>query len=223
MMEYIIIKQKRKTASIAIDKDLRVVVKVPKYMSQTAIKKLVAEHETWIETTLKKKKVLYETQDFIKTGRLLYLGNYWPVTFENGNNQQGKVVFNETSGFKIQTTGDEKQIRGLVELFFKERAKIYLKELSDEYAARLGVQYHKITIRKQATRWGSCSRQGNLSYNLKILCAPTDMIAYVVLHEVMHLRHFNHSQAFWKAMEEEMPDYKRRMNYFKQFGQNFMI
>ncbi len=222
-MEYITVKQNRKTASIMIDENLNVIVKVPKYMSQVSIKKLVNDHEEWIKTTLEKKKMIYETQDFIKTGKLLYLGTYWPVNLKKGNYQKGKVDFNKVSGFEIQTTGDEKQLRKLVETFYKQQAYIYLKELTDEYAARLGVQYHKITIRKQATRWGSCSRQGNLSYNLKILCAPTDMIAYIVLHEVMHLRHFNHSQAFWKAIEKEMPDYKRRMNYFKQFGQNFMI
>ena len=222
-MEYIVFKQKRKTASIAIDKELKVIVKVPRYMSQKQIKCLVEKYEDWIKTTLEEKKVLNATQDFINTKKLLYLGTYWPITLEQGDFSKAKITFDEARGFHIQTSGDKAQLREVVEEFYREKAKLYLKHLTDQYATRLGVTYHKINIRKQNTRWGSCSKQGNLSYNLRVLCAPMEMIEYIVLHEVMHLRHFNHSQSFWKAIEEEMPDYKRRMNYFKEFGQNFMI
>ena len=217
MIEYVVLKQKRKTASIAVDKDLKVVVKVPRYMSQKEIAKLVSRHEAWIQKTLDRKTLLNETQDFIKTNKLLYLGTYWPIRLEKGDFEKGKISFEESSGFHIQTSGDEVQIRELVEQFYREKAKVYLTQITQQYAAHLELVYHKITIRKQNTRWGSCSKQGNLSYNLRILCAPMEMIEYIVLHEVMHLRHFDHSKSFWKAIEAEMPDYRRRMNYFKEF------
>ncbi|WP_172674761.1 M48 metallopeptidase family protein [Cellulosilyticum ruminicola] len=105
----------------------------------------------------------------------------------------------------------------------KIRSKKIFLNLTEKYAQLVGVKFNKITIRKQETRWGSCSQNGNISYNVKLMCAPMEIIEYVILHEVMHLRHFNHSTAFWENIKMIMPDYKKRMDYLKQFGHNFII
>ena len=150
------------------------------------------------------------------------MGEYRKIERVNTFLQNFSIDFND-KGFIIVSDGSENVERQLVEKFFRKQAKEELTGLADFYAKKVGVKYHKITIRNQATRWGSCSSKGNLSFNLKIMCAPKEMIEYVVLHEVMHLKHFNHSKAFWQSIEEVMPNYKVCMNYFKQYGQNFMI
>ena len=221
-MEYTVIKQKRKTATIVITEQQEIHVKVPKYMTKKQIDWLVKQHEEWILKTIEKKKVLSETKDWYKTHKLLFLGEYWPVTIIEDPLKAPKVDFN-VEGFIMVSDGSEKNARQAVEKFYRTKAKEMLLPLAERYAETVGVSFQKITIRNQKTRWGSCSSKGNLSFNLKILCAPIEMIEYVVLHEIMHIRRFNHSKEFWKDIEELMPDYKRRMNYFKQFGQNFMI
>ena len=75
-----------------------------------------------------------------------------------------------------------------------------------------------MTLRKQKTRWGSCSSKGGLSYNIRLMSAPIEVIEYVVLHEVMHLIYFDHSKAFWNAIAKVMPDYKTRQSYLKEQG-----
>ena len=221
-MEYTVVKQKRKTATIVINDQLEVLIKVPKYTTKKQIEAIVSKHETWILQTLEKKKQLAMQKDWYHTGRIMYHGTYWPIEIITDSAIRQKVDFTE-KGFIIVSDGSESMSRQLVEQFYRQQAKDQLTKLAYQYAKMVGVQFEKITIRNQKTRWGSCSSKGNLSFNLKILCAPAEMIEYVVLHEVMHLKHFNHSKEFWKDIEVIMPNYKICMNYFKQFGQNFMI
>ena len=98
-------------------------------MSKAAIQKLVTDHESWIQNTLSSKTRVYETQDFIRTGKLLYFGTYWPVNLIKTASKKGKVSFDEVRGFEIQATGDELQLRQLVEAFYREQASIYLNSL----------------------------------------------------------------------------------------------
>jgi len=221
-MQYTIIKQKRKTAIIVVNDQLEVLVKVPQYMTKKQIEYLVDKHEKWIIESLEKKKSFNEKNDWYQTNQMLYLGEYWSVIQMSNLGKKPRAFF-DGKRFIVISDGSEAAARAQMELFFRKKAKEVLIPLVNEYADLLGVRFNKITIRKQVTRWGSCSSKGNLSFNVKILCAPIEMIAYIALHEVMHLKHFNHSSAFWEEIEGVMPDYKRRMNYFKQFGQNFII
>lgn len=97
-------------------------------------------------------------------------------------------------------------------------AKSYIPERVKYYAVQMGLSYGRITIRSQQTRWGSCSGKGNLNFNCLLMLAPTQVIDYVVVHELCHRRHMNHSAAFWKAVEEVMPDYAQWRKWLKENG-----
>ena len=104
-------------------------------------------------------------------------------------------------------------------------ADLALKVISvkvKHYAGLMNVQYGRITIRNQKTRWGSCSSKGNLNFNCLLMLAPDEVVDYVVIHELCHLIEMNHSKAFWKQVEQVMLDYKKHRKWLKDHGNEIM-
>ena len=96
------------------------------------------------------------------------------------------------------------------------RAKRVIPVKVRKFAELIGVTYGRITIRNQKTRWGSCSAEGNLNFNCVLMRAPEEIVDYVVVHELCHRIHMNHSKAFWGEVEKIIPDYKRRRLWLKE-------
>ena len=99
-----------------------------------------------------------------------------------------------------------------------ERAKRIFPERTAYFALRMGVDYGRITIREQKTRWGSCSSKGNLNFNWKLILAPPEVLDYVVVHELCHLKKMNHSKAFWDEVGKVMPEYETYKLWLKENG-----
>ncbi len=97
-----------------------------------------------------------------------------------------------------------------------ERAKRIFPERTAYFAKWMGVDYGRITIREQKTRWGSCSSKGNLNFNWKLVLLAPELLDYVVVHELAHRREMNHSKNFWKIVEAELPDYRERRRRLKE-------
>ncbi|MCM1044516.1 MAG: M48 family metallopeptidase [Candidatus Gastranaerophilales bacterium] len=91
------------------------------------------------------------------------------------------------------------------------------------YHALTGGDYTSITIRDQKTRWGSCSSKGTLSFNYRLIYAPSKVMDYVVVHELCHLTHMNHSKNFWAMVERIMPDYRAQKAWLKEHGQELTV
>lgn len=83
-----------------------------------------------------------------------------------------------------------------------------LEPAVEEYSKKLGVEFNRITIKKQRSRWGSCSSSGNLNFNLWLVCLPRELIRYVAWHEVAHMKEKNHRRAFWRLVETEFGNYR---------------
>lgn len=90
------------------------------------------------------------------------------------------------------------------------------------YAGQIGVDYGRITIRNQKTRWGSCSGKGNLNFNCLLMLTPEPVQDYVVIHELCHRKEMNHSQKFWAEVAKVMPDYKEKRKWLKEHGEEIM-
>lgn len=112
----------------------------------------------------------------------------------------------------------EQNQRQYLEKRYREAAKEYIPKRVDYFIALTGGSYERITVRGQKTRWGSCSSRGTLSFNWKLMLAPPAILDYVVVHELCHLTHMNHSREFWQAVERVLPDYKERRRWLREHG-----
>lgn len=122
---------------------------------------------------------------------------------------------------KIKENAVKKQSMGFTDQEkrrYKEAAKKIFLEKTSYYADIMGVTYHRITIREQKTRWGSCSSQGNLNFNWKLILAPAKVQDYVVIHELAHRIEMNHSSNFYRVVADVMPDYKVWQTWLKVNG-----
>lgn len=95
------------------------------------------------------------------------------------------------------------------------RAKRIIPQRVRYYAEMMGVDYGRITIRMQKSRWGSCSSKKNLNFNCLLMRAPDEIIDYVVVHELCHLKEMNHSKRFWAEVEKVIPDYADRRKWLR--------
>lgn len=105
--------------------------------------------------------------------------------------------------------------------FQKAAGEVFLQR-SRYFAELLNVHFNRITIREQKTRWGSCSSKQNLNFNWKLILAPPEILDYVVVHELCHLKEMNHSPAFWHEVEQILPDYPQRKKWLKDNGWKLM-
>lgn len=88
---------------------------------------------------------------------------------------------------------------------------------------KLNLEYNKVFIKDQKTRWGSCSSQGNLNFNYRLVMAPLPVIDYLVTHELAHLAEMNHSKRFWSLVERVCPEYKKHRQWLKEHGSELTL
>lgn len=117
--------------------------------------------------------------------------------------------------FPPDMTAQQKQA---LEKRFRQAAAEYIPARVTYYHQFTGGSFQRITIRAQKTRWGSCSSRGTLSFNWRLMLAPPRVLDYVVVHELCHLKHMDHSRNFWNAVAEIMPDYKEHKKWLKENG-----
>ena len=103
-----------------------------------------------------------------------------------------------------------------------EKGKEVIPQKVDDYAKIVGVDYGKITIRCQRTRWGSCSNKGNLNFNCLLLLLPDEMMDYVIVHELCHRKEMNHSAQFYGEIEKVLPNYRECQKWLKEKGSVYL-
>ena len=113
----------------------------------------------------------------------------------------------EADSMKIQPLSEAEQ------RLYRDKAREIFEQKVSYYAQMMGVSYGRIAIRDQKTRWGSCSGEGNLNFNWRLIFAPA-----VVVHELAHRKEMNHSPRFWRVVEDTMPEYRKYQKWLKENG-----
>lgn len=154
---------------------------------------------------------------------ILLHGNEYKLTIRNFPGKNPKVFFrgsyfevyiNRNSTFADSSAAVEKALSG----WLYKRAEVIIGERLKHYCGIIGANYNRFCIKAQKTRWGSCSSKGNLNFNWRLVMAPLWVLDYVVVHELSHLKHMNHSKEFWNTVSLYIPDYKKAVVWLKDNG-----
>lgn len=118
----------------------------------------------------------------------------------------------------IIVAGDEAHLQRRLVDWLKAEAKRDLTKASAFYADAMGVKFHRLSVRDQKSRWGSCTSDGTLSYSWRLVLAPPFVLDYVAAHEVAHLKHMNHGRGFWRLVLSHCPEASRAKTWLKKHG-----
>jgi predicted metal-dependent hydrolase len=119
---------------------------------------------------------------------------------------------------RILVPGDAAHLKRRLTDWLKREAKRDLLAASEHHARAIGVSFRRLSIRDQASRWGSCSADGSLSYSWRLILAPSHVLDYVAVHEVAHLKHMNHGMRFWRLVLTHCPHAGEARSWLRQYG-----
>jgi predicted metal-dependent hydrolase len=214
-----------KTLKIQVYPHGGVEVVAPPSTRAKTIEAFVAEHSDWINKTKRQFASLRPPEPTLPDCiELKALNEKVPVHFSIAD----KAVAREQHGIlNIQAPALEGKICWpLLQNWLKKRAKKYLPELCLQTGKAIDLNPHKVHIRLQKTRWGSCSSRGTINLNAALLLRNPAEVHYVIIHELCHLRHMNHSQRYWKTVGQHVPDWKsldKNLNEAWQTSPNWLI
>ncbi|MBD3329019.1 DUF45 domain-containing protein [Candidatus Dojkabacteria bacterium] len=214
-----IIRSDRKTIGIQITEKGEIIVRAPKIATKESIHTVLSASEKWIEKKLNKiaqQQARYKVKKFVPGEEFLYMGEkYKLVVAEKPIN---KVDLHDNLIISSKLAGNPKLARKALEDWYREELRSFVNDKARQYAQNLEVEYKKIRITGAKTRWGSCSGKKNLNFSWRLIMAPEEIIDYVVVHELCHLREMNHSKRFWELVSTIVPDWKDKRKWFKENG-----
>ena len=216
--------QRRKSATIKVE-DGVVIVVVPQGLTVERIVKLLNDKSRWIKEKLALHFQTHANSDkqYVSGESFSYLGRNYRLKVSKGCYQPAKLCHGRFTISLMRGTDDPELIAESLRAWFEHRAKIKLTEKAKRYAKQIGVEYTSIGIKSYKSRWGSCGIDGSIDFNWRIIMAPNRIVDYVVVHELCHLIHHDHSPKFWKMVERIMPDFAASKEWLKENGASLIV
>ncbi len=209
-MKYQLIRSKRKTLSLQISDNAELLVRAPNRLSIKKIESFIHEKQYWIE---KKQALIKNTKlkmHYHEDEAFLYLGNTY--TLKLIHMQKPQIHFD---GAYFYLSGDGETH---FHTWYKNSFKNIALPRLDYYANLHQLNYNKVYLKAQKTRWGSCSHVNNINLNYLLIMAPMSVIDYVIVHELAHIKHKHHQSEFWQLVESILPNYHQAKHWLKEQG-----
>ncbi len=216
-----IIRTHRRTLSLEIQKDGRLIVRSPHQIPRNQIISFVQSKENWIKKKQELVKAQYKDipeRNYVTGEQFLFLGENYAL--ELVKSQEKPLILKDKFYLAEKFQGNGKHI---FEDWYKKQARqeiIYLVKLNSR---KDRFSYTKVRITSAKTRWGSCGSKGTLNFSWRLVMAPRDVISYVVIHELVHLKIKNHSRTYWEEVKRLMPGYKHFQMWLKENGHRLTI
>lgn len=231
VIEYTLVRsaRRKKTIEIRVEQDRGVVVLASMRALRVQIDAMVRQRADWIALTLAEQAEASQKAQrrFADGATLLYLGNEMTLMSEIVD---GKyiTVRAEDGTFRIglpTIVGEDKRdavVGSALTEWYKKRAGVLLPQAVERWQDKVSCRKPMRTlIRNQRRRWGSCSSDGSLRLNWRVVMAPPPIIDYLVVHELAHLDEMNHSARFWELVARHIPDHKARRNRLREIGRQY--
>lgn len=142
------------------------------------------------------------------SGKVLYEGQLLPCEVILEETLKEPTFSLEEGVLTIKINNSSQDLPALVEEWSRAQAQQILPQKVSAWAQKMGVEYNNIVIKDQKTLWGSCSQKKNLNFSYRLIKMPVSIIDYLIVHELAHLIHFDHSPEFWSCVEGYIPNYK---------------
>ena len=199
---------------VSADEPPRLVV--PVGTSAREIRRMLRENRAWMErktAELRRREKQRPKLGLAARGSVPLLGNAVPVRWD----ADGRAVARLRGG-SLYVGGGHAAAGEAIERWYRREARERIGLVVEREAAILGVSPKRISVRDQRTRWGSCSSAGALSFSWRLLLMPFDVLDYIVVHELCHLRRLDHSPAFWELVGDARPGYDRHIRWLRTHG-----
>lgn len=226
-IEYEIIYSKRKTMEISIKPPDKITVRVPMRLPKYNIVERLTEKGDWILKHLNNFKIIdYKpiNREFINGEKLLYLGReYNLIIYEDYLREKPEVYIEEghiVVNFKENNKAD---VEKSLELWYRKEALNYILGSIKQYEKIFNKKPKAIVVKEQKKRWGSCTYDNRLLFNWRCVMARPQAIDYVILHEMCHMVHKDHSKNFWNLLDSIMPSYKEEKQWLKINGHKLTL
>lgn len=205
---------RRRSIGIKVQRG-EVIVSAPTAAPLPEITRFVQQKRRWIEKhLLRQRQAMRGSQapEYTNGERVHWLGQ--PLTI--ALTSSGEVSRRCGDTLFLAAEGAELSLRKrALESWYMEQAVRHLPGRIEHFQTLLGVRPRGLKVRHYKSRWGSCNRRGELQFNWLLMMAPAAVVDYVVVHELAHLRHFNHSSAFWQLVASVLPDYSQQRQWLK--------
>jgi hypothetical protein len=220
-MSYTLIRshKRKKTLSIQVDTNGTVLVRVPFRTLQTDIDRFLKEKSEWLQKIIgRQQKHNHDRQarSFIPGERFPYLGKNYDLKIHDQSDLDGALTF---TGREFLLGRDA--VRGariLFHLWYQKQARMHLEERVRCLSGLLGLFPRGVAVNNGRSRWGSCSPDDRLTFAWRLIMAPAEIIDYVVVHELCHMKIRNHSRDYWWLVEHILPDHRKRRIWLRDHG-----
>ncbi len=205
-----LIRSDRRTLALQVTADGRVVVRAPRRMSEARIRAFLEAKRGWIEDRLREaaaREALYAPVRAVDGAALPYLGGALTLRVSDV-----KKPVRRGDELLLPPGADEDTLRG----WLREEARRLLEARLGAYAARMGLEYAALRITSAKTRWGSCSGKDALNFTFRLAMCRPEAVDYVAVHELCHVRHKDHSRAFWALVEKHCPDWRAQRKWLHE-------
>lgn len=208
-VDYVLVRRRgRRGVGLKVDEN-GLTVSAPASLAVSRIESMVRESEAWILRKIDEWRGRRVPEASWGDGASLpYLGGKLVLRPRTGGRARAELVGGE---LRVATpTGTALEIRRAVVAWYKREASVLLGERTTWLARHAGLAPPRVFISPARTRWGSCNTRREVRLAWRLVKAPAALVDYVICHELAHLRHMNHSRAFWAEVERQCPDYKAR-------------
>lgn len=217
---YQVVRSRRKTADIVLERDGSLVVRVPRELPPAQIDRIVDAKRVWIHRNLAEWRELNAAgirREFRSGEGFLYLGRSYRLLLVSN---QGEPLSLKSGRFCLHRSLAHvpSAAREAFVDYYAARGNERISDRVHYYAPKVGVTPARFIVRELGHRWASCSPNGNLAFHWKCMMAPLTVIDYIVVHELCHFLVLNHTEAFWNEIDKIMPDYRERKDWLRRNG-----